>query len=190
MIRGAFKIEKRQNLGKVPTRGGSSKIQKVPKFQLGKVQKEAGVITFQKSSKFPMANNTLIFHIVVDFVSNVTISNYFRDFGGGHSVSKCSQVQKSPKSGRGWGGHRHLGTFPMFWRFLILKAPLTYLDCMTCLRNTIQGYPPGPEGQHNGTQVVITEAVIIIIFISLYIYRSQGLKLILKIPYENLELMS
>ena len=33
---------------------GSWKIQKVPKFQLGKVKKEeGGVITFQKTPKFP-----------------------------------------------------------------------------------------------------------------------------------------
>ena len=53
MLRGAFKIKKRRNLGKVPNRGGSSKIQKGPKFQLGKVQKERGIITFQKVPKFP-----------------------------------------------------------------------------------------------------------------------------------------
>ena len=44
--------------------------------------------------------------------------------GGGHSISKSSQVQKSPKLGRGGRGHLHLGTFPKFRRFLILKAPL------------------------------------------------------------------
>ena len=91
-----------------------------------------------------MANNTLILQIVVDFVSKVPIfklfSRFWRGsfclkmfpsskksqvpFSGGHSISKSSQVQKSPKSGRGRGGHRHLGTFPKCWRFLILKASL------------------------------------------------------------------
>ena len=41
-------------------------------------------------------------------------------------ISKSSHVQKSPKSGRGRGCHRHLGTFPKCRRFLILKAPLRY----------------------------------------------------------------
>ena len=52
------------NLGKLSNRkssqtwelvqigGGRQKIKKVPKFQLGKVQKEGGVITFPKVSKF------------------------------------------------------------------------------------------------------------------------------------------
>ena len=78
-----------------------------------------------------MANNTLILQIVVDFVSKVSIFKLFSRFWRGSFClkkfpsSKKSQVQKSPKSGRGWGGHRHLGTFPKFRRFLILKAPLT-----------------------------------------------------------------
>jgi len=94
-------------LGKVPNREGSSKIQKVPNFQLGKVQKEGGeVITFQKAPKFEkvpkfhlmrtisrknlyffalkMANNTLLFlKIVFDFVSKLTIFNLFKRFWRG-----------------------------------------------------------------------------------------------------------
>ena len=49
-VREAFTIKTCRNLGKVPNRGGgSSKIQKVPKFQLGKVQKEGGHQISKKS---------------------------------------------------------------------------------------------------------------------------------------------
>jgi len=41
-----------------------------------------------------MANNTLISQIVVDFVSKFSIFNCFRDFGGGHSVSKVITFPK------------------------------------------------------------------------------------------------
>ena len=47
-----------------------------------------------------MANNTLIFQIVVDF----PFSACFCDFGGGHSASKCSQVLTFPNFWLGGGG--------------------------------------------------------------------------------------
>ena len=62
-------------------------------------------------------------------------SNCFRDFGGGHSVSKCSQVLTFPKFRLG-GGHsiskssqvqKNPGNFPKFQALLILKALLRQL---------------------------------------------------------------
>ena len=52
-LRGAFKIKKRRNLGKVPNRGrrGHQKFKKFPSFSWEKFKKRGGVITFQKSPK-------------------------------------------------------------------------------------------------------------------------------------------
>ena len=46
---------------------------------------------------------------------------------------------------------REMNAHTLPWR---RNLNLSYPDCMTCLRNTIQGYPLGSEGQHNGGQIV------------------------------------
>ena len=98
-LRGAFKIKKRRNLGKVPK---SSKIQKVPKFQLGKFQKEGGVSHFQK---FPSLKNKALFSI-----SWGPLSRRIYIFFANNTL--MLQIV----------GHLHLGTFPKFQRFLIWKC--------------------------------------------------------------------
>ena len=106
------KLKSAETWEKFPTRGGSSKIQKVPKFQLGKVQKEGGGHHISKKSQvskssqvwkimhyfhlmrtlkqknlyffaLKMANNTLILQIVIDFVSKVPIFKLFSRFWRG-----------------------------------------------------------------------------------------------------------
>ena len=93
-----------------------------------------------------MANNTLILQIVVDFISKVPIFKLFSRFwrglfclkmfpsskkskvpfrGGVIAFQKVPKFKKVPSRVGGGGGHRHLGIFPKFRRFLILKAPLT-----------------------------------------------------------------
>ena len=81
--------------------------------------------------KMKCSQNSLLFYTVIVSVifewqiasQNVPKFKYFPSSVqvGDQSISKSSQVQKSPKSGR---GHRHLGTFTKFRRFLILKTPL------------------------------------------------------------------
>ena len=79
-----------------------------------------------------MAKYTFISLILIDFVPIFFIFNLFRKILGGHSASKRSQVQKSPKfkkvptplGGEGGGGHRHLGLIPKFRCFFEWKASL------------------------------------------------------------------
>ena len=109
LIRGALKIKKRRNFGKVPNRRrGVIKNSKSSQVSVGKSSKRGGgVITFKKSPKFKkkkmhyfhlmrtlkqknfyffalkMANNTLILQMVVDFVSKVPIFKLFSRFWRG-----------------------------------------------------------------------------------------------------------
>ena len=52
-LRGAFKIKKRQNLGKVPNRGGGHrKFKKFPSFSWEKFKKRGGSSHFKKVPSF------------------------------------------------------------------------------------------------------------------------------------------
>ena len=53
LLRGASKIENRENLGQCPNRGGrGQKKQKCPNFHLGILKTEGGVSIFQKCPNF------------------------------------------------------------------------------------------------------------------------------------------
>ena len=78
-----------------------------------------------------MAKYTLISFILIDFVP--IFSTCFEEFLGGHSASKKSQVQKSPKFKKvptppGGGGHFDFGPSPKFPRFFVWKTSLTRLQ--------------------------------------------------------------
>ena len=129
-LRGAFKIKKHRNLGKIP------------KFQLRKVKKEGGVHHILKKSQvskssqvwkimhyfhlmrtlkqkilyffaLKMANNTLILKIVVDFVSKVPIFQLFPRFWMGSFCLKMFPSLNISQVPFRRGGALHFNALPL-----------------------------------------------------------------------------
>ena len=121
--RGGVKIEKRENLGQCPNRGGrGKKKQKCPNLNLGILKTEGGGHYFSKMSQSQSFDSVVCNITFIRNVGNSKMSQ-FGQRGGGQHFSKMSQIQKCPKfknvpNVRGGGVNPNWDIVPNFLAFL------------------------------------------------------------------------
>ena len=67
-IRGAIKIENRENLGQCPNRGGGRKKTEMSQFQFGNFENRGGGLYFSKMSQFQLFDSVFC---IITFIRNV-----------------------------------------------------------------------------------------------------------------------